>query len=124
MRFDIRTQYAIIHEFERMPCIGEETRRKRDEYVTGLKREVRAYNNRERDRRCIHEDDYGYYTMLIEFPDFIQSREEAEDWFDYHERRVYVPSPYDCTGQHMTRWYKLAYRRGRWYCYHGIAVDI
>ena len=120
---DLRFAYYFIRNCAGTPCDDPE---KRDRAIIEYKRAIRDFYKRQdaRDRRCIHEDPYGYYDMLIEFPEWIVNREEAEDYFDCHERMVCMPSQYDCTGQHFTIRYKLFKRRGRWYCYHHIGVDI
>ena len=41
---------------------------------------------------------------------------------DNYEMRC-ANSPYDCTGQMFTVWYKLVKRQGMWYAYHYIGCD-
>lgn len=121
---DLRLAYHFIRNFSGAPCDYPEVR---DEMIIEYKRAIRAFYKRQeqKDRRCVYEDPaYGYYTMLIEFPDWIHSREVAEEWFHGEEEMHCAPSMYDCTGQHFTIRYKLVERRGRWYCYHHIGIDI
>ena len=95
------------------------------EKLKDLKRSLRKYLHKpiREDRRCIYEDNYGYYVMLVQLPDFLKNLEDAEEYFDEFERLEYCPSPYDCTGQHFTVGHKIFKRRGRFYVYHTIAVD-
>ena len=95
------------------------------EKIQELKRNLRAYLNKpiRDDRRCIYEDNYGYYIMLVRFPEFIKNEEDAEEYFDEFERMEYRPSMYDCTGQHFTTGHKIFKRHGRYWCYHHIAID-
>lgn len=95
------------------------------EHLKEMKRELRRWYHRpDSNRKCLKWNDYGYETDLVKLPDWIQSEEEAEEWFNYHERREYVPSQWDCTGQVFTIRYKMVNRNGRWYCYHHTAMDI
>lgn len=93
------------------------------EVIKELKKAIRDYNNRSTDRRCV-KGDWDGYIMLIEFPDYIETKEDAEEHFHECEELRYHWSPYDCTGQHFTSWYKLFKRNGRWMCYHSIGVDV
>lgn len=95
------------------------------EKVKELKRNLRAYLNKpiKEERRCIYEDNYGYYILLARLPEFLKSEEDAEEYFEKFEQMDYKPSMYDCTGQHYTIGHKIFKRRGRFYVYHSIAVD-
>ncbi len=43
----------------------------------------------------------------------------------WHFRYIHgVNSQYDCTGCLFTEWFKVFRRRGRWYAYHCIGMDI
>ena len=119
---DLRSAYYIVNsltELRKERGYSEDT-----ENIKELKRDIRRYTHRESDRRCIQDDPYGYYTMLIECPEWVNTKEDDEEWFEEEEKMVYMPSPYDCTGQHFTLWYKFVERRGKWYCYHHVGVDI
>ncbi len=122
---DLRLYYSLLRMYEasarkRGPKPGPVA-----VVVVELKQMIREYTHRApADRRCIDDDPYGYYTMLIEAPEHVVTRSDAEEWFHECEEMQYIPSQYDCTGQHFTVWYKLVKRRGRWYCYHRVGVDI
>lgn len=54
---------------------------------------------------------------------------ETSEWFNragFTENRYIhgVNSQYDCTGCLFTEWFKVFRRRGRWYAYHCIGMDI
>lgn len=120
---DLRFAYFFIRKCSGTPCDDPEAR---DAMIIEYKRAIRDFYKRQnaRDRRCIDDDPYGYYTMLIEAPEWVATHDDAEEWFHECEEMHYIPSQYDCTGQHFTIRYKLVKRRGRWYCYHRVGIDI
>lgn len=119
---DVELAYFLIHLLkENGAATG--SGKHHDLYVETV-RSLREFCRRESDRRIIEESDYGSYTALVELPAYVENEEDAEEWFEEEERREYVPSQYDCTGQSFTMWYKMVKRRGRWYCYHRIGLDV
>ena len=115
---DCKVAYAILRDSEFISKADPEK-------IKDLKRELRKYLHKpiREERRCIYEDDYGYYIMLIRLPEFVKCNEDAEEFFNEFERMDYMPSPYDCTGQHVTRGHKIFKRQGRFWLYHFIAID-
>lgn len=115
---DCKIAYSILRDEDFM-------NHAKPEKIADLKRSLRSYLNKptNEERRCIYEDSYGYYVMLVRLPDFLKSMEDAEQYFDEFERMEYMPSMYDCTGQHFTTGHKIFKRRGRFYVYHSIAID-
>lgn len=95
------------------------------ECAAALKKAIRGYTH-----RPSHEDvivkDYGIDGFLIRFPlpDYIDSKAMAKAYFEDRCEYHYRPSPYDCTGQLFTRWYKLFLRNGRWWAYHSVGCDV
>lgn len=89
-----------------------------------LKCTIRAYTNRAGEpRRIVKDDGADGYIELIEMPAF-EDAPAAEEFFN---DRYFMESPhsaYDCTGQCFTSWYKLFERRGHWWAYHRVCVDI
>lgn len=116
---ELRLNYEILYMFK----IGDGFKNKTKEWLDKLKRANREYTHKKTDRRMIKEDGDGY-LLLIECPDWVETRMDAEEWFYSEEERTYIPSPYDCTGQQFTCWYKLFQRNGKWMCYHSIGVDV
>ena len=84
---------------------------------------IRAWNNRPEPKEKVVKGDFDRVITLIEFPDWVKTLEDAEDYFCCNYHRAYVPTYYDCTGQIFTSWHKCFKRRGKWMCYHGMAVD-
>ncbi len=114
---DLRTAYdylSMLKEFHR-PA------QKQDE----VKRAIREYINIEKSFERIVKD-YGIdgYILLMELPEFLESKEDAEEYFE--ERHVIhaIPSIYDCTGQAFTSWYKIFKRRNRFFAYHSVSFDV
>lgn len=89
-----------------------------------IKRAIREYSHKEVSYDRIVKD-YGIdgYVVLMELPDFLESQQDAEEYFE--ERHVIhaMPSIYDCTGQAFTSWYKIFKRRNRFYAYHSVCFD-
>lgn len=125
---DLRIAFITVKLFQEIvkkyaPDIDPELEEKRNEYIRNKKKEIRDFLKKKSDRRLINESDYGSYTELIELPDFIESKEEATEYFEEEEWRHYYPSPYDCTGQWFTSGYKVFQRRGKWMAYHRMCCD-
>ncbi len=97
------------------------------ELTQAIKRAIRAYNRRCQEYDTTHrfiKADGDSATLLVTFPENIIDREAAEDYFRAYEERECAPGPYDCTGQVFTAWYKIFQRRGRWYAYHHLCMDV
>lgn len=110
---DLRKAYELLKFFSNERAVIE------------IKRDIRRYLSKERDRRIVSYSVSGdSVTYLVTTPDWIETNEDAKDWFKCNEelRRSY--SAYDCTGESFTAWYKLVKRGDRWYCYHHICLDV
>ena len=123
---DFRLGYVILlYATERMAEEGGDTHTRRKRIVE-LKRNLRRYAHREIDfdRRIVK--DYGIdgFISLERLPDDFKDLEEAEQFFREFKVRHYRPSPYDCTGQWFTSWFKVFQRNGGYYAYHAVSVDV
>ena len=115
---DLRTAYFLLK------IVVEGSENVSTALMISLKCSIRAYTNRPTGGVWIVKDDgIDGYTELREMPRF-DSMEEADDWFKRCYYMEAAPSAYDCTGQHFTVWYKLFRRRGRWWAYHRVGVDV
>ena len=91
-----------------------------------IKRAIREYSQKPSTcdyRRIVKDEGIDGYIELVMLPDF-DTIEGAEGFF---WDRYYLEEPrsaYDCTGQRFTSWYKLFRRRGNWWAYHRVAVDV
>lgn len=95
-----------------------------DERVAELKRELRKYLHRPVSNRRIIWNNSDGFIELFPLPEGLESLEDAREWFDNMEYLEYRPSLYDCTGQLFTSWYKVFPRRGGFYVYHKVSVDV
>lgn len=97
------------------------------EFTVMLKKDIRAFLNRkpERNKRII-KGDYDGYTEVEQLPDELDSytEDEVQEWFMWNRYMTAAPSQYDCTGQSFTNWFKLTRRRGHWFAYHSIGIDV
>ena len=99
-----------------------------EERIIECKKEIRKRNKLKDERRdYILVKDYGIDGSVIKFPlpEHIETEDEAREYFDEYERIHFKPTPYDCSGQQFTSWYKVFQKPdGRFWCYHSIGVDV
>lgn len=121
---DLRCAYELLMiygELEPKDAVAEE---RLHDHVCNLKREIRAFAHRPADEtRIVSDNGMDGHLILFPLPEFLESKEEAEELFmrDYYlECR---PSMYDCTGQAFTSWHKIVERRGRFWAYHSVCYD-
>lgn len=75
--------------------------------------------------RCVKDFSDGSAILLVPIREAyfnLTAEDVARIFEDKYEMRC-ANSPYDCTGQMFTVWYKLIKRRGMWYAYHYIGCD-
>ena len=118
-----RTQFAVIHDLEKEICIPKPL-------IAQLKNKLRYEMAQEEMRRfqgghCVK--DFGDGSAIVLLPimgtHFDTSLDEATRIFEDNYEMRCANSPYDCTGQMFTVWYKLVKRQGMWYAYHYIGRD-
>lgn len=90
-----------------------------------IKRAIRNYLHTERLMSKIVKD-YGIdgYVLLMDLPDFLETQEDAEEYFKQRHVMRSIPSMYDCTGQAFTSGYKIFKRRDRFFAYHSVCFDV
>lgn len=91
-----------------------------------IKRAIRVYSQKPSTweiRRIVKDEGMDGYTELVMLPAF-DSEAGADEFFRDRYYIETVPSAYDCTGRCFTVWYKLFRRRGNWWAYHRVAVDV
>ena len=119
---DLRLYERILEEVKKQP--GSNTK-PFEEFVIQQKRKIRKHRNVKTDRTIVR--DYGMdgYVEKFLLPESITTMEEANEYFEEYERIYYMPSPWDCTGQAFTSWYKI-FRKpdGRYLAYHSVGRDI
>ena len=95
-----------------------------EEFVIQLKRDIREYIHRDSDYRIVR-DELDSFVELVELPDYTAdySEERALLWFKmYRSYRLF--DELGCGGQFFTTGVKLFRRRGRWYAYHFVSLDM
>ena len=124
---DLKHEYMLL--FFCSQYEGENAQGAIKKYIKEIKIGIRSYLKQEEEkrkrngnRRIIHycSDDY---IVRIECPDWVKDKEDAEYWFEDE----FIPSPnspYDCTRQQFTAWYKFFKVDGKYICYHCIAIDV
>ena len=119
---DLRLAYEILGIYAEWDREAD-FKAKWSDRIIFLKREIRAFTNAENKRPVVAFSDEDSVTYLQILPKNIQTAEEADAFFyDYMER--VICSPYDCTGELFTVGHKAFRRRGRFYVYHTMGVDV
>lgn len=118
----LKEAYNDLLMFERFP--GPAHSERVEEFVIQLKRDIREYIHRDSDYRIVR-DELDSFVELVELPDYTAdySEERALLWFKmYRSYRLF--DELGCGGQFFTTGVKLFRRRGRWYAYHFVSVDM
>lgn len=120
---DLRIAYEIMRE------LIKENRRA--DHVRELKQLIREYYRNEATRlknkgRLIYGRDGGVdgYILLIKMPKWVETKDDAEIYYEEVVRLTATPSQYDCTGQHFSWGHCLCCRNGEWWVYDKRAIDI
>lgn len=121
-----RIQFETIHFLSRMAERTPALELALAEYKRNLRRsmEEEAWH-RFTAGRCIKDFGDGSAIMLVPILEayFNTPLDEVTRIFENNYEMHCPNSPYDCTGQPYTAWYKLVNRRGMWYAYHCIGID-
>lgn len=121
---DLQFAYGFLAILEK-EAINQKENKKLQKIIVDYKKEIRAYvNKKESDRRIVKEYGIDGYIELIALPERLTDLENAIEYFEEVEKCVYIPSPYDCTGQAFTNWYKVFKRQNKFYAYHSIGFDV
>lgn len=118
----LKEAYNDLLMFERFP--GPAHSERVEEFVIQLKRDIREYIHRDSDYRIVR-DELDSFVELVELPDYTAdySEERSLLWFKmYRSYRLF--DELGCGGQFFTTGVKLFRRRGRWYAYHFVSVDM
>lgn len=120
----LKKAYDVLLMFERFP--GPVRSERVEEFVIQLKRDIREYVNRVSDCHIVR-DELDSFVELVKLPEKLSplSKESVLEWFYMH--RAYRDDRYDgmgCSGQFFTTRVRLFRRRGCWYAYHFVSVDM
>ena len=115
---ELRRAYQILYMCKELgyPEDGEK--------IKGIKREIRRYNKIHPKEKLIRDDGMDEYVELIELPDYLENKEEAETYFEEHHAICARTSAFDCTGQAFTSWVSIFRRRNHWIAYHSVVFDV
>ncbi len=128
MMFDtIRRSYEFLQMEKELVKEGKLPSLTTDRVAIMIKREIREAYRKDRERRkcSVFCADYDRAIFKFALPEWIETREDAEDYFEARERIEMIPSQYDCTGQIFTTRYCVFQKPdGRWWVYHCMAMDV
>ena len=127
-KHDLKTAYAMLR------ILTENKQYGRKESIDELKREIRKYvhfNNNELDlgywkvyyRFVASSRDGEDYWELIGCPDWVESIEDAEEFFEEHIKIPIVYTYYSPTGWRFTSDHHCFKRNGKYYLYHRVSID-
>lgn len=122
----LEAAYIFVHTMSDAP-VPAENKANRDILIANVKREIREFNRRPtEDSRIVEERGCDGYIELVQLPDELDKAHEeiAADWFRANRYLEFYPTPYDCSGQKFTNWFKLFRRRGHWFAYHSVSIDV
>ena len=122
----LRAAYIFLRTMSAAP-VPAENKASRDVLVATVKREIREFNRRPAsDSYIIEERGCDGYIELVQLPEELDQahKEIAADWFRANRYLEFYPTPYDCSGQKFTNWFKLFRRRGHWFAYHSVSIDV
>ena len=117
----LRQSYLDLLLFKQCGPVRSE---RMESYVRQLKHDIREYNRQSSGSRVII-GEFDHIVELIELPAETSGFSEAEAaaWFDAN-RAYHISFTLGCSGQYFTTYVKLFRRRGRWFAYHFISVDM
>lgn len=123
----LRDAYALLMFMQNdIPASAEKKAAVKNLAAT-VKREIRAYNNRPAPAsHIVKNDGIDGYVELVWLPEELDNanKDDAADWFRENRYLEFFPTPYDCSGQKFTSWYKLFRRHGHWFAYHSVCIDV
>lgn len=124
----LRDAYTLLASIrDDVPATAAEQKSSLAACMVSIKKEIRAYNNRPApDSRIVEERGIDGYIELMRLPDELDkvNEDDAAEWFRANRYLEFFPTPYDCSGQKFTNWVKLFRRRGHWFAYHSVSIDV
>lgn len=124
---DLRLAYESLNLIKELKAEKGSVGTGISEYEKKTKQNIREYHKKKakssEETRFIA-GDYDSYVLLEKLPDFVKTKEQAEEIFDEDYRLIAYPSQFDCTGQKFTTGHKIVKRGDKFYCYHSISLDV
>lgn len=122
----LRAAYSFVRTLREVTVPVENVAR-RDRYIADVKREIREFTRRAASRsHIVEERGCDGYIELVQLPEELDTanKVDAAEWFRANRYLEYFPTPYDCSGQKFTNWFKLVRRQDHWFAYHSVSIDV
>lgn len=113
---ELRTAYEVLEIASASP--------KMKDYTDRLKKAIREYRDRTASEERVVRNSSDSLLTVFPLPRNLETEEKAAEYFEANHYRECTPSPYDCTGQIFTVWYKIFRRGGQFWAYHATAMDV
>ena len=97
---------------------------KNSEHFKQVKKAIRKYEHQPISEKRVFNADYDGMTLVYPLPEWLESVNEANEYFRTDEFIEAPSCAWDCTGARFTSWYKIFERAGRFWCYHRICRDV
>lgn len=98
--------------------------RSKSQDAAELKREIRKFCHRPvSERRIIQDNGSDGYIELLPMLQYLETMDEAVNYFENYEYRRSRCHLYGCTDQVITVWYKVFIRDGRFWAHHYVGMD-
>ena len=118
---DLHFYEWMLHELKKQPNSKPEIVEAK---IIDMKRQLRANSKRVDDRQIVR-DGCDSFVAKFPLPEYIETRQDAVEYFKEYEYIRMIPSAFDCTGQGFTAWYKLFQKPdGRFWAYHCIGMYV
>lgn len=122
----LRAAYSFVRTLREVTVPVENVAR-RDRHIADVKREIRGFTHRAASHsHIVEERGCDGYIELVQLPEELDTanKVDAAEWFRANRYLEYFPTPYDCSGQKFTNWFKLFRRQGHWFAYHSVSLDV
>ena len=128
---NIRDRYLFLRFLQGIDTTGDPAAASNiADMIVEAKREIRRLLRQRpqepsfiKEHRIVRQyDGDGYVELILIDPDF----GSAADIEQYARDQIWIeamPSMYDCTGQHFSRWYSIFRTPRGWRIYHSIGID-
>ena len=118
---DLHFYEWMFHELKKQPNSKPEIVEAK---IIDMKRQLRANSKHVDDRHTVRDNGIDGFIDKFPLPEYIETRQDADEYFKEYEYIRMIPSAYDCTGQRFTGWYKIFQKPdGRFWAYHCIEFD-
>lgn len=123
--YTLRQAYEYLRFFEKHIANGAVLAPGATDIVLALKKHIRDLSHRApREEVLVRDDGMDGYVIRFPLPEWVETEEQANDFFRDRYYRECVPSMYDCTGQLFTSWFTCKKWGNRWWAWHSVGVDL